>query len=73
MQQGSCFFLGDTNLDVRAKLQKLKLQIQIARESSTLLPSIDPIFKIMKTQLNEKRKTKSAYEFGDTLMSFIEK
>ena len=27
----------------------------------------------MKTQLNGKRKTKTAYEFRDALMSFLEK
>ena len=35
-------------------------EIQFARESSTLLPSVDPIFKIMKRQPNGKRKMKTA-------------
>ena len=66
-------FLEDTNLDDRAKQQRLKLEIQFARESSTLLPSVDPIFKIMKTQPNGKRKMKTAHEFGEALMSFLGK
>ena len=47
--------------------------MQFARESSTLLPSVDPIFKIMKRKPNGKRKMKTAYEFGEALMSFLGK
>ena len=67
------FFLQDTNLDDRAKQYWLKLEIQFARECSTLLPSVDPIFKIMKTQPNGERKMKTALEFGEALMSFLGK
>ena len=66
-------FLEDTNLDDRAKQQRLKLEIQFARESSTLLPSVDPIFKIMKTQPNGERRMKTALEFGEALMYFLGK
>ena len=66
-------FLEDTNLDGKAKQQILKLEIQFAKESSTILPSFDPIFKIMKTQPNGKRKMKTAHEFGEALMSFLGK
>ena len=52
-------FLQDTNLDDRAKQQRLKLEIQFARESST--------------QPNGKRKMKTAHEFGEALMSFLGK
>ena len=34
--------------------------MQFARENSTPLPSVDPIFKIMKRQPNGKRKMKTA-------------
>ena len=37
------------------------------------VPSVDPIFKIMKTQPNGKRKMKTAHEFGEALMSFLGK
>ena len=67
------FFLQDTNLNDRAKQQRLKFEIQFARECSTLLPSVDPIFKIMKTQPNGERKMKTALEFGEALMSFLGK
>ena len=66
-------YLQDNSLDDKAKQQRLKLEIQFARESSTLLPSVDPIFRIMMTQPNGKRKMKSAKEFGDALMSFLGK
>ena len=66
-------FLKDNNLDDRAKQKRLKMEIQFARESSTLLPSVDPIFKIMVTQPNGKRRMKTAIEFGDALMSFLGK
>ena len=49
------------------------MEIQFARKCSTLLPSVDPIFKIMKTQLNGERKMKTALEFGEALMSFLGK
>ena len=35
--------------------------------------SVDPIFKIMVTQPNGKRRMKTAIEFGDALMSFLGK
>ena len=49
------------------------MEIQFARECSTLLLSVDPIFKIMKTQPNGERKMKTALEFGEALMSFLGK
>ena len=55
------------------KKQRMKLEVQFARESTTLLPRVDPIFKIMVTQPNGKRRTKTAQEFGDALMSYLGK
>ena len=66
-------FLQDTNLDDRAKQQRLKLEIKFARECSTLLPTIDPIYKIMETQPNGERNMKTSLEFGEALMSFLGK
>ena len=66
-------FLKDNNLDDRAKQKRLKMEIQFARESSTLLPSVDPIFKIMVTQPNGKRRMKTAIKFGEALASFLGK
>ena len=67
------FFLQDTNLNDRAKQQRLKFEIQFARECSTLLPSVDPIYIIMETQPNGERNMKNSLEFGVALMSFLGK
>ena len=48
----------------------MKLEIQFARESTTLLPKVDPIFHIMVTLSSEKRRTKTVQEFADALMSY---
>jgi hypothetical protein len=37
-------FLADSTLDDKAKQQRMKLDVQLARESTTLLPEVDPIF-----------------------------
>ena len=66
-------FLKDNKLDDKAKQKRLKMEIQFARESSTLLPSVDPLFKIMVTQPNGKRRMKTAIEFGEALASFLGK
>ena len=49
------------------------MEIQFARECSTLLLSVDPIFKIMKAQPNGERNMKTALEFGEALMYFLGK
>ena len=57
----------------KAEQKRLKMEIQFARESSTLLPSVDPLFKIMVKQPNGKRRMKTAIEFGEDLASFLGK
>ena len=37
------------------------------------VPSVDPIFKIMKAQPNGERRMKTALEFGEALMYFLGK
>ena len=64
-------FLADQSVDKNTKQQRMKLEIQFARESTTLLPKVDPIFRIMVTLPSGKRRTKSAYEFGEALMSYL--
>ena len=49
------------------------MEIQFARECSTLLLSVDTIFKIMKAQTNGERNMKTALEFGEALMYFLGK
>ena len=59
--------------DIAAKLKqkRMKREIQFARDSSTTLPKVDPLFKIQVTQPNKKRRDKSAAEFGDALMAYL--
>ncbi|KAH3799776.1 hypothetical protein DPMN_035041 [Dreissena polymorpha] len=42
-------YLVDESLNNIAKLQRMKLEVQFARESTTLLPRVDPIFKILQS------------------------
>jgi hypothetical protein len=42
-------YLGDTTILEKTKQQRMKKEVQFARESSTTLPKVDPIFKIQVT------------------------
>ena len=53
--------------------QRMKLELQFARDSSTLLPKADPIFKVQVTLATGKRRDKTPEEFGEALMSFLGK
>ena len=64
-------FLEDPDVDDKTKQQRMKLEVQFARESTTLLPKVDPLFRIMRTLPNGKRRTKTAQEFGEALMSYL--
>ncbi|KAK1882685.1 ATP-dependent zinc metalloprotease FtsH [Dissostichus eleginoides] len=66
-------FLVDESLNNNAKLQRMKLEVQFARESTTLLPKVDPIFRIQVTLPSGKRRIKTAQEFGDALMAYLGK
>ena len=66
-------FLEEPTLDDSAKQQRMKLEVQFARESTTLLPKVDPIFRIMMTLPNGKRRLKTAQEFGEALMAYLGK
>ena len=66
-------FLKDDNIADNVKKQRMKLEGQFARVSTTLLPRVDPLFRIMVTQPNGKRRTKTAQEFDDALMAYLGK
>jgi hypothetical protein len=52
----------------------MKLEIQFARDTSTLLPKTDPHFKIQTTNPKTgKKKPKTQSEFGDALKSLLGK
>ena len=57
----------------KEKKKRLKKELQFARESSTTLPSTDPLFRIQVTLPNKKRRDKTTMEFVDSLMSFLGK
>ena len=45
----------------------MKLEISYARDTSTLLPKVDPLFKIRKVDVKGKLRDKTAVEFGEAL------
>ena len=68
------FYLADLNpQNEKNKKQRMKKELQYARDTSTLLPKADPLFKIRKTELNGKSRDKNATEFGDALKAFLGK
>ena len=58
----------------KEKVKSMKLGLQYARDTSTLLPKTDPIFKIEITVLEKgKRRQKTPEEFGAALKSLLGK
>ena len=51
----------------------MKAELQFARDSSTTLPKADPLFRVMVTLPNKKKRDKTADEFGEALMAFLGK
>ena len=60
-------------LDIPEKEKQtwMKKEVQFARESSTTLPRVDPLFKIQVTLPTKKRRDKTANEFGESLMCYL--
>ena len=52
---------------------RMKIEPQFARDSSTTLPKTDPIFRVMITLPNKKKRDKTAEEFGEAMMAFLGK
>ena len=55
----------------KVKQNRMKREMQFARNSSTTLPKVDPLFKIQVTMDNKKRRDKTALEFVESLMTFL--
>ena len=51
----------------KEKQKRMKLEISYAGDTSTLLPKVDPLFKIRKVDLKGKQRDKTATEFGEAL------
>ncbi|XP_057709633.1 uncharacterized protein LOC130927686 [Corythoichthys intestinalis] len=65
-------FLADmTANNMKEKQERMKTEMQYARDTSTLLPKTDPLFKIRKTDINGKQRDKTAQEFGEALKVFL--
>ena len=64
-------FLLIPGLEERMKKKRMKMEIQYARDSTPLLPKVDPMFRIGKTLPNEKQREKTSIEFGDSLMVLL--
>ena len=59
--------------DAKKRKARMKLELQFARDSSTLLPKSDPLFKVQVTMATGKRRDKTPEEFGEALMCFLGK
>ena len=66
-------YMDDSDVAEKEKQKRLKLEMQFARESSTSLPQIDPLFKIQITLPTKKRREKTADEFAESLMAYLGK
>ena len=66
-------FLDDTTQDEKKKKKRMKLEIQYARDTSTLLPKVDPLFRIRKTMANGKQRDKTSTEFGGAMKVLLGK
>ena len=60
-------------VDIKKMKKRMKLELQFARESSTLLPKVDPFFKVQVTLPTGKWRDKTPEEFGAALMSLLGK
>ena len=65
-------FLADLAKNNMKEMQKrMKLEVQYARDTSTLLPKADPLFRIRKMDFKGKQRDKNALEFGESLVVFL--
>ena len=61
-------YLGDLDdANMKEKQKRMKLEISYARDTSTLLPKVDPLCKIRKVDVKGKQRDKTAVEFGEAL------
>ena len=49
----------------------MKIKIQYAQNSTTLLPKVDPLFRIRNTLLSGRQIDKTSSEFGECLMVLL--
>ena len=66
-------FLSNTTQDEKKKKKRMKVEIQYARDTSTLLPKVDPLFRIRMTMANGKQRDKTSTEFGGAMKVLLGK
>ena len=66
-------YLSVATLEEKEKKKRMKMEIQFSRESTTLLPKVDPLFRIRKTLPSGKQRDKTSSEFGDSLKVLLGK
>ena len=66
-------FLADQSIAEKKKQKRMKMKIQFARDSSTTLPKVDPLFRIQVVLPNKKRRDKTSLEFAEALSAFLGK
>ena len=66
-------FLANTTQDEKKKKKRMKVEIQYARDTSTLLPKVDPLFRIRMTMANGKQRDKTSTEFGGAMKVLLGK
>ena len=78
LSESSQIIAAEENPKKKEKLRKaaqnrMKAEVQYARESSTSLPKVDPLFRIMVSIPGKKRRDKTADEFGVALKALYGK
>ena len=66
-------YVQDTEILPKKKKERMKMELQFARDSSTTLPKVDPLFRVMVTMANKKKRDKTPEEFGEAMMVFLGK
>ena len=61
-------YLADLDdLNMKEKQKRMKMELMYARDTSTLLPKADPLFRIRKIDMKGKQRDKTAEEYGEAL------
>ena len=66
-EEGDAYLADLDDANMKEKQKWMKLEISYARDTSTLLPKVDPLFKIRKVGVKGKLRDKTAVEFGEAL------
>ena len=66
-------FMMNNEITEDDKRKRMKNEMKFARDSSTSLPKSDPIFRVMVTLPNKKRRDKTPAEFAEALKALLKK